>query len=170
MSQVKSGLVLAMALGGWGAIGYAQPIASTPAQNAVLSTRFLTPLAYEAALARLGSYYEEQVGRKLEVAFPEIAPRSHFEVWHDMWVFFDVVNGQTAVTLKRPTAGISGLLIKSWMLGFWNSASAISAEFFIDCAATPALLDADNGSSSPTLTCPLPATKSCCGGPAGICA
>jgi hypothetical protein len=117
MSQVKGGLVLAMALGGWGVIGHAQPPTfSTQGPNTILSTRFLTSLTYEAALARLGSYYEEQVGRKLEVALPEIAPQRYFEVWHDMWVFFDVVNGQTAVTLKRPTGGISSLLIKSWML------------------------------------------------------
>ena len=43
-------------------------------------------------------------------------------------------------------------LIRSWMLGFWNSANAISPAFFIDCAATPALPDADNGRSNPTLT------------------
>ena len=33
----------------------------------------------------------------------------------------------------------------SWMFGFLNSASAISAAFFIDCAATPALPGADSG-------------------------
>src|SRR5271169_6291851 len=61
-------------------------------------------------------------------------------------------------------------LIRSWMLGFWNSASAISAEFFIDSAATPALPEADSGNTSPTLTWPLPATSGCCGGPEGPCA
>src|SRR6202030_1569862 len=58
-------------------------------------------------------------------------------------------------------------LIRSWMFGFWNSASAISAEFRIDCAATAALPDADSGSSRPTLTWPLPATIGCCAGPEG---
>src|SRR5882757_1021350 len=58
-------------------------------------------------------------------------------------------------------------LIKSWMLGFWNSASAISAAFFIDCAATPALPAADSGSNSPTLTCPVPTASGCCCGPDG---
>src|SRR5882757_8268179 len=53
------------------------------------------------------------------------------------------------------------------MLGFWNSASAISAEFFIDCAATPALPAADSGRINPTLTCPVPATSGSCAGPAG---
>src|ERR1700709_1640758 len=53
------------------------------------------------------------------------------------------------------------------MLGFWNSASAISAAFFIDCAATPALPAADNGRIKPTLTWPLPTASGCCGGPAG---
>src|SRR3984893_15726963 len=56
-------------------------------------------------------------------------------------------------------------LIRSWMLGFWNSASAISAAFFIDCAATPAFPAADNGRINPTLTCPVPATSGCCGDP-----
>src|SRR3984893_2906597 len=50
------------------------------------------------------------------------------------------------------------------------SASAISAEFFIDSAATAALPEADNGSTNPTLTCPLPATSGCCGGRDGPCA
>src|ERR1700687_3413070 len=58
-------------------------------------------------------------------------------------------------------------LIRSWMLGFWNSASAISAAFFMDCAATPALPAADSGRINPTLTRPLPATGGSCGGPAG---
>src|SRR6516162_3887046 len=57
-------------------------------------------------------------------------------------------------------------LIRSWMLGFWNSASAISAAFFIDCAATPALPLADSGRINPTLTWPLPATIGCWAGPA----
>ena len=116
MSQAKRALVLALALGGWVAIGRAQPLVSSPGPDAVLSTRFLTPLSYEAALARLETYYDEPVGRKLPIAFPEIAPHRHFEVWHDMWAFFDSANGQTTVTLKRPTAGIASLLIKSWML------------------------------------------------------
>src|ERR1700709_86942 len=53
------------------------------------------------------------------------------------------------------------------MLGFWNSASAISAAFFIDCAATPALPAADSGRIRPTLTWPLPTESGCCGGRAG---
>src|SRR6476660_4391726 len=56
-------------------------------------------------------------------------------------------------------------LIRSWILGFWNSAKAISAAFFIDCAATPALPGADRGRISPTLTCPVPATIGSCAGP-----
>ena len=42
----------------------------------------------------------------------------------------------------------------SWMFGLLNSASAISAAFFIDCAATPALPCADSGRIRPTLTWP----------------
>src|SRR5580704_17674241 len=58
-------------------------------------------------------------------------------------------------------------LIRSWMFGFWNSASAISAAFFIDCAATPALPAADSGRISPTFTWPLPTACGCWAGPAG---
>jgi hypothetical protein len=113
MSQSKRAWFLALALG---VIGRAQPPLSPPAPEVVLSTRFVTPLTYEAALARLAGYYDDQVGRQLPVAFPEIAPRCHFEVWHDMWVFFGAAAAQTTITLKRPTAGIAGLLVKSWML------------------------------------------------------
>src|SRR3954451_16816325 len=58
-------------------------------------------------------------------------------------------------------------LNSSWMLGFWNSASAISAALRIDCAATPALPAADSGRMTPTLTCPVPATCGGCGAPEG---
>ena len=44
----------------------------------------------------------------------------------------------------------------SWMFGLLNSASAISAAFFIDCAATPALPCADSGRTRPTRTWPSP--------------
>src|SRR6202012_1120686 len=66
-----------------------------------------------------------------------------------------------------PCALPESSLISSWMLGFWNSASAISAAFFIDCAATPAFPDADNGRVRPTFTWPLTTPSGCCGGPAG---
>src|SRR5262245_60253330 len=58
-------------------------------------------------------------------------------------------------------------LTRSWMFGFWNSASAISAAFFIDCAATPALPAPDSGRIRPTLICPVPIAVASCGGPAG---
>src|SRR5260370_40368495 len=109
-------LAVAMTLGGWGARGRAQSMLSPSPADAVLSTRFLTPLTYEAALARLDAYYDEQVGRRLAVALPEIAPHCHFEVWHDMWVFSDHANGQTTVTSNRLTEGISSRLVKGWMV------------------------------------------------------
>src|ERR1035441_7406424 len=84
MSRSKRAWLLALALGGGGMIGRAQPLVSPPAPEVVLSTRFVTPLTYEAALERLASYYDDQVGRKLLVAFPEIAPHCHFEVWFDV--------------------------------------------------------------------------------------
>jgi hypothetical protein len=113
MSQSKRAWFLALAPG---LVGWAQPLVSPRPPEVVLSTRFVTPLTYEAALARLASYYDDQVGRQLPVALPEIAPRCHFEVWHDMWVFFGPAAAQTTVTLKRPTAGNASLLVKSWML------------------------------------------------------
>ena len=113
MSQSKRAWLLALALV---PIGRAQPTVTPPAPAVVLTTRFVTPLTYEAALARLARYYDDQVGRELPVAFPEIAPHCHFEVWHDMWAFFAPDGGRTTVTLKRPTAGIASLLVKSWML------------------------------------------------------
>src|SRR6202011_6017957 len=58
-------------------------------------------------------------------------------------------------------------LNSSWILGFWNSASAISAALRIDCAATPALPAPDSGRMTPTLTCPVPATSGCWRGPEG---
>jgi hypothetical protein len=114
MSQSQRAWLLALALV---PVGRAQPLIGPPAPAVVLSTRFVTPLTYEAALARLAGYYDDEVGRPLPVAFPEIAPRCHFEAWHDMWVFFAPAVGQTTtVTLKRPTAGIASLLVKNWML------------------------------------------------------
>src|SRR5581483_816743 len=53
------------------------------------------------------------------------------------------------------------------MFGLLNSASAMSAAFFIDCAATPALPPADSGRIKPTLTCPLPSVAAGCGAVAG---
>src|SRR5215510_11575007 len=54
------------------------------------------------------------------------------------------------------------------MLGLLNSASAISAAFFIDCAASPALPAADSGRISATLVpLALPTVWAACGGPGG---
>src|ERR1017187_4558009 len=122
MSQSQRAWLLALALV---PVGRAQPLIGPPAPAVVLSTRFVTPLTYEAALARLAGYYDDEVGRPLPVAFPEIAPRCHFEAWHDMWVFFTAAGGQTAVTLKRPTAGIASLSVKSWMLDLADRKSVV---------------------------------------------
>ena len=131
-------LAVAMTLGGCGALGRAQSLLSAPPDE-VLSTRFPTPLTYQAALARLDAYYDEQVGRRLAVALPEIAPHCHFEVWHDMWVFFDAANGQTTVTLKRLTEGISSRLVKGWML---DLAGRLEAPMPLDFKEEPPLHEA----------------------------
>ena len=97
MSQAKPALTVGDGAGSLGCDWRgAQPLVSPPGPDAMLSTSFATALTYEAALTRLGSYYEEQVGRKLPAALPEIAPHRHFEVWHDMWVFFDAAGGTDA--------------------------------------------------------------------------
>jgi hypothetical protein len=132
-------LAVAMALGGCSALGRAQSLPSPPPADLVLSTRFLTPLTYEAAVARLDPYYDEQVGRRLAVALPAIAPHCHFEVWHDMWVFFDSANGQTTVTLKRLTEGISSRLVKGWML---DLAGRLDAAMPLDFKEQPPLHEA----------------------------
>ncbi len=116
MRASKCALALALALGGCAAPGQAQALVSPPVPDAVLCTRFVIPLSYEAALSRLDRYYDEQVGRKQVVALPEIAPHRHFEVWHDMWVFFDPAGAQTSVAFKRPIEAINRLMVKSWML------------------------------------------------------
>src|SRR5262245_57984410 len=53
------------------------------------------------------------------------------------------------------------------MSGRVNSASAISAAFFIDCAAKPALPPAESGRISATLIWPVPTVSLACGGPDG---
>ena len=123
-------------VGSWCAVGGAQALSPAPSPDTVLSTRFSIPLTYEAALGRLGSYYEEQVGRKLPTAFPEIAPHRHFEVWHDIWVSFDASGGQTMVTLKRPTEGLASRLVKSWML---DLAGRLDAALPLEFKDEPAL-------------------------------
>jgi hypothetical protein len=139
MSQAKRAFVLALALGAWGAIGRAQPLPMPASPNTLLSTSFATPLTYDAALARLGVYYEEQVGRNLAAALPEIAPHRHFEVWHDMWVFFDPADGRTAVTIKRSTEGINTRLVKSWMV---DLAGRMEAVMPLEFKEEPPLRDA----------------------------
>ena len=141
-SKPTLALAVAVALGGWGLPCLAQLPAGPPPPDEVLSTRFLTPLTYDAALARLDGYYDEQVGRRLAAALPEIAPHCHFEVWHDMWVFFDAANaqnGQTTVTLKRLTEGISSRLVKGWML---DLAGRLEAPMPLDFKEEPPLHEA----------------------------
>jgi hypothetical protein len=96
----------------------AQVFGGAPTAQTLLSTQFRTPLGYEAALEKLDQYYQEQVGRKLAAAFPEIGPKQHYEVWHDIWVEFEPAGDQTQITMKRPADSITSRLIKSWMLGF----------------------------------------------------
>ena len=125
-----------VALSGVWSAGHAQPLASAPSPNVMLSTRFLTPLGYEAALTRLGGYYQEQVGRILPLTLPEIAPKRHFEVWHDMFIHFDAAAKGMNVTIRRPTEGLGSRLVKTWML---DVAGRLEADLPLDFKEGPAL-------------------------------
>ncbi|HXB75446.1 MAG TPA: hypothetical protein VNY05_44855 [Candidatus Acidoferrales bacterium] len=106
---------LSLALAGCVIPGVAQtPPASGP--EVLITTTFVTPMTYAAALDRLDGFYDEQVGRKRQIAFPEIAPNQHFEVWHEMWAVFESPEDRTRVTLKKPSDAASASLAKSWML------------------------------------------------------
>jgi hypothetical protein len=109
-------LLLAMALG-WPVSGRTQlmPIAP-PSPGVLITTQFRTPLTYEAALARIDEFLDQEVGRKAAAAWPEIAPKQHFDLWHDMWVSFESVDGATKVAIKRPADGATARLVKGWML------------------------------------------------------
>jgi hypothetical protein len=89
-----------------------------PVTQELVTTQFRTPLTYEAALAKLTAYYDEQLARKLEVAFPEIGPRQHYETWHDMWVYFGPETENVTVTMKRGSDNVTNRLVKNWMLTF----------------------------------------------------
>src|SRR3954447_14559117 len=87
-----------------------------PTPAVLLEGRFLTPLKYEAAIQRLDKYYDEQVGRKVAIALPAIAPGVHFDVWHDMWIFFEPEGDKLSVTIKRAADSVTTRLGKGWML------------------------------------------------------
>jgi hypothetical protein len=85
-------------------------------RSVLLTTAFRTSMSYEKAIERLDQYYQEQIGRKGAEALAEIGPRRHYEVWHDMWVFFDPSGDQTLVTIKRPSESATTRVVKGWML------------------------------------------------------
>lgn len=89
---------------------------STPVPDVLLVGRFHTPMAYEAVLQKLDDYYQEQVGRPLAAALPRIAPQTHYETWHDMWVSFVPEGSTLSVTLKRQTSASMTTIVKGWML------------------------------------------------------
>ena len=118
----------------------AQVLGGAPTAEVLLTTQFQIPLTYQAALAKLDDYYQEQVGKKLAIAFPQIAPNQHYDVWHDMWVGFEPAGERTVVTIKRPSDSITSRLVKSWMLSF---AGRLNAEIPIAYAERPPLHSAD---------------------------
>ncbi len=103
----------------------------TPAApDVVLAGEFHTAIPAAQVLANLDSYYQEQVGRKLEAVLPEIAPGERYEVWRDMWVYFAGGDGQLTVTMKRPTEASTETLAKGWMLQFAARAAQDAAVTF----------------------------------------
>jgi hypothetical protein len=115
MTALARGSVLPLVLILCGVGSGAQTLPSGGA-DILITTTFVTPVTYAEALQRLDGYYDEQVGRKATIAFPEIAPHQHFEVWHEMWAIFESSENRTKVTLKRPSEAGSTRIAKSSML------------------------------------------------------
>jgi hypothetical protein len=78
--------------------------------------RFRTPLPYETVLQRLDRYYEEQIGRKVAVALPRITSAIRYDVWHDMWIFFEPAGDGLAITMKHAADSVTARLGKGWMM------------------------------------------------------
>ena len=117
-------LALAFELTGCALPGGAQaPPRSGP--DVLITTTFVTPMTYPAALQRLDGFYDEQIGRRRPAAFPEIAPTRHFEVWHEIWAVFESPEDRTRVTLKKPSDAGSTSLAKSWMLDIAGRLNAV---------------------------------------------
>jgi hypothetical protein len=114
---VNCGAIAALGLA-LAASGRAQVLGGAPTNQSLLSAEFAAPMTYAAALEKLDSYYDEQVGRKLAAAFPEIAPRQYYEVWHDIWVAFEPKGEETLVTVKTPVDSVTGRMARGWMLNF----------------------------------------------------
>jgi len=95
----------------------AQP-APPPNPDILITTTFDAPITYQTILERLDSYYDEEVGRKRAIAFPEIAPYRHFEVWHEMWAQFEPAGDHTHVILKKLSDPSTARMAKSSMLDF----------------------------------------------------
>jgi hypothetical protein len=121
--------------------GMAQPMASpAPSPEVLLSTQFRSPLTYAAAMARLDDYYDQEIGRKSAAAIPPIAPSRNFDLWHDMWVSFEPVDGGMQVTIKRPADGVNSRLVKGWML---NLAGKLDVSALLAFREEPALHSVD---------------------------
>jgi hypothetical protein len=142
MPTLFRAMPLIVAVAGCLCTGQAQHLpVSPPAPEVLLSTHFRTPLTYEAALARVDQYLDEEVGRKAAVAFPQIAPKQHFDLWHDMWVSFGASDAAgIPVTIQRPTDGTTARLVKGWML---NLAGRLDAPVPLEFKEEPALHSAE---------------------------
>ena len=121
-------------------LGFAQ---TRPANvpDVLIATTLVTPLTYAAVLQRLDGYYDEQVGRKIAVAFPEIAPNQHFEVWHDIWATFESSGDRTRLALKKMSDGNSVRIAKSYML---DLAGRLNADLPLAFKEEPGLRTAES--------------------------
>jgi hypothetical protein len=87
-----------------------------PASPVTLTTQYTIAGPYQTALEKLDAFYEEQVGRKGAVAFPEVAAMRHFDIWHDIWVSFEPAGDKLLVTMKRPADNVTNRPVRGWML------------------------------------------------------
>jgi len=104
--------------------------------DVLVTTSFHTPLTYEQVIQRLDGYYDEQVGQKGAIAFPRIGPNEHFEVWHEMWAWFEPLGDGARVTLKKPADSASSRIAKGYML---DMAGWLSAELPLPFEEKPGL-------------------------------
>ncbi len=107
-----------------------------PPPDVLLVGRFRTPLSYDAALAQLDSYYQEEVGRKLASRFRGSLPASTMSPGTTCGSFSRPQGNGQAVAIERPTDAATGTLAKGWML---QLAGRINGEMPLQFEEEPAL-------------------------------
>jgi hypothetical protein len=118
----------------------AQLLGPPPDVEVLVVGKAHTPLSYQAVLARLDIYYQEQVGHKLAMAFPVLEANIHFDLWHEMWVFFEPSANGLSITMKRHADSTTARLAKFWMVDF---AGRVGAEETVAYQELPGLRKAE---------------------------